>query len=73
VSRSAVGMTRLLTRVAGRSSWMLKLLFAQAARGVPLVALTDSRPPRWAPPINLPATGDEPEHALRRSYGNSGS
>jgi len=73
VSRSAVGMTRLLTNVAGRSSWMLKLLFAQAARGVPLVALTDSRPPRWAPPINLQATADEPEHALRRSYGNSGS
>jgi farnesyl-diphosphate farnesyltransferase len=73
VTRSAVGMTRLLTNVAGRSSWMLKLLFAQAARGVPLAEITDSRPPRWAPPINLQAAADEPEHALRRYYGNSGS
>src|ERR1700689_1793347 len=31
VTRSAVAMTRILTNVAGRSDWMLRLLFAQAA------------------------------------------
>jgi farnesyl-diphosphate farnesyltransferase len=72
VSRSAVGMTRVLTNVAGRSSWMLRLLFARAARGLPLAELADPRPPRPAP-VNSLATVDEPEHALRRSYGNSGS
>ncbi len=45
VTRSAVAMTRLLTNVAGRSDWMLRLLFAQAARGLP--AGTPLRP---APP-----------------------
>jgi farnesyl-diphosphate farnesyltransferase len=72
VTRSAVAMTRLLTNVAGRSDWMLRLLFAQAARGLPLARLSDLRRPRPAPP-SLEATVGEPEHALRRSYGNSGS
>jgi farnesyl-diphosphate farnesyltransferase len=73
VTRSAVAMTRLLTNVAGRSDWMLRLLFAQAARGLPLARLSDLRRPRPAPPNLDAATVDEPEHALRRSYGNSGS
>jgi farnesyl-diphosphate farnesyltransferase len=58
VTRSAVAMTRLFTDFAGRSDWMLRLLFAQAARGLPLAQ---------------PEALLEPEHALRRSYGNSGS
>ena len=73
VTRSAVAMTRLLTNVAGRSDGALRLLFAQAARGLPLARLSDLRRPRPAPPNLDAATVDEPEHALRRSYGNSGS
>jgi farnesyl-diphosphate farnesyltransferase len=73
VTRSAVAMTRLLTNVAVRSDAALRLLFAQAARGLPLARLSDLRRPRPAPPNLDAATVDEPEHALRRSYGNSGS
>ena len=73
VTRSAVAMTRLLTNVAGRSDGALRLLFAQAARGLPLARLSELRRPRPAPPSLDAATVDEPEHALRRSYGNSGS
>jgi farnesyl-diphosphate farnesyltransferase len=72
VSRRAVAMTRMLTMLAGRSDWMLRRLFAQAARGLPLARLTDVRNARPAP-INLEAESGEPQHALRRSYGNSGS
>jgi farnesyl-diphosphate farnesyltransferase len=62
VSRSAVAMTRLFTDAAGRSDSMLRLLFAMAARGLPLARLTDLRSPRAAP-------GSPP--TFRRSYGNS--
>src|SRR5271168_1842546 len=41
VKRSSVAMTRLLTDVAGRSDWMLKVLFAQTARGLPLAQLAE--------------------------------
>jgi farnesyl-diphosphate farnesyltransferase len=73
VRRSAVAMTRLLTQIAGRSDWMLRLLFAQAARGLPLVRLADLRRPR---PVAVNPAEDslrEPEYAARHSYGNSGS
>jgi farnesyl-diphosphate farnesyltransferase len=73
VTRSAVAMTRLLTNVAGRSDWMLRSLFAQAARGLPLARLSDLRRPR-PEPISLPdVSAGDLKHALRRSYGNSGS
>jgi farnesyl-diphosphate farnesyltransferase len=72
VTRSAVAMTRLSTDVAGRSNWMLRWLFVQAARGLPLARLSELRRPRPVP-ISLQVVADEPEHALRRSYGNSGS
>jgi len=72
VTRRAVAATRLLTRFAGRSDWLLRRLFAQAARGLPLGRLTDERRPRPAP-ISLEVDPGEPPHALRRSYGNSGS
>jgi farnesyl-diphosphate farnesyltransferase len=62
VSRSAVAMTRLFTDAAGRSDSMLRLLFAMAARGLPLARLADLRSSR-------PAPGSSP--AFRRSYGNS--
>ncbi len=73
VSRSAVAMTRLLTHVAGHSDWMLRLLFARAANGLPLARLSEQRQPRPAPPGLKETAAAEPEHSLRRSYGNSGS
>jgi farnesyl-diphosphate farnesyltransferase len=73
VTHSAVAMTRLLTSVAGRSDAALRLLFALAARGLPLARLSELRVRRPAP-VNLPdETVCEPEQALRSSYGNSGS
>jgi farnesyl-diphosphate farnesyltransferase len=73
VTRRAVAMTRLLTRVAGRSDWLLRRLFDQAARGVPL-----ARPPhpRQSCPAQISIPHDpaaEAEHSLQRSFGNSGS
>jgi farnesyl-diphosphate farnesyltransferase len=73
VTRSAVAMTRLLTAVAGRSDWMLRRLFAQAARGLPLARLTDLHRPRPAPIHRPEEPACETEHTLRRSYGNPGS
>lgn len=72
VTRSAVGLTRVLTHVAGHADWMLRILFAQAARGLPLARLPELRRQRPTP-SNITDSVREPEHALRRSYGNSGS
>jgi len=72
IKRSAVAMTRLLTNAAVRNDWMLRRLFALAARGLPLAHLTDLRSGRSAP-AKLEVPAGEPEHELRRSYGNSGS
>jgi farnesyl-diphosphate farnesyltransferase len=72
VARSTVALTRVLTNVAGHGDWMLRLLFAQAARGLPLARLPELRRQR-AVPLNPADAVREPEHALRRSYGNSGS
>jgi farnesyl-diphosphate farnesyltransferase len=73
ITRNAVAMTRLLTNVAGRSDWLLRGLFAQAARGLPLARLSELRRPRPAPMSQQEEPAREPERALRRSYGNSGS
>jgi farnesyl-diphosphate farnesyltransferase len=73
VPRSAVAMTRVLTQVAGRSDWMLRLLFAQAARGLPIAHLADLRRPRSVTVSLAEESIREPEYASRRSYGNSGS
>ena len=72
VTRSTVALTRVLTNVAGHGDWMLRILFAQAARGLPLARLPELRRQRAAP-LNPTDAVREPEHALRRSYGNSGS
>jgi farnesyl-diphosphate farnesyltransferase len=72
VTRSAVAMTRILTNVAGGSDWMLRRLFAQAARGLPLARLADVRQPRPSP-MQPEESACEPDHTLRRYYGNSGS
>jgi farnesyl-diphosphate farnesyltransferase len=73
VTRSAVAMTRVLTDVAGRSDWMLRRLFAQTARGLPLARLAEGQRPRPMPAGLQEQAADAPEQALRRSYGNSGS
>jgi len=73
VTHAAVAMTRLLTKVAGRSNLLLRLLFAQAARGLPLARLAELRVARPVPASLPEGSVREPEQALRRSYGNSGS
>lgn len=64
ISRSAVTMTRLLTDLSVRNDWLLRRLFAQAARGLPLAQLAE---------VRRPQTAHEPERARRRSYGSSAS
>jgi farnesyl-diphosphate farnesyltransferase len=71
VTRTAVSMTMLMTNTFIGNDWMLRHLFAGAARGLPLAHLPEPRWPR-ATPV-LPEHGAESEeHALRR-YGSSGS
>jgi farnesyl-diphosphate farnesyltransferase len=62
ISRSAVIMTRFLTDLSVRNDWLLRCLFAQAARGLPLARLADTPGPQC-----------EPEPTRRRSYGSSGT
>jgi len=73
VSHSAVSMTLALTNASVRSNWMLRRLFGLAARGVPLARISDVRRPRPAPAKASSEPDHEPEHALHRSYGGSGS
>jgi farnesyl-diphosphate farnesyltransferase len=73
VRRSTVAMIRLLTDVAGRSDWMLRRLFAQAARGLPLASLSDLQRPHPMPAGLQDEAAGAPERARRRSYGSSGS
>ncbi len=56
VSHFAVAMTRLLTDLCVRSDWMLRRLFAYAARGLPLASLP-APAPRPAAPENAPVAG----------------
>jgi farnesyl-diphosphate farnesyltransferase len=72
VTRSAVGMTRILTNAAVRRDAVLRLLFATAARGLPLVHLSEVRPSRPEPKISDAATV-EPAPALQRTYRSSGT
>lgn len=73
VARSAVTLTRLSTKFAGRSDWMLRRLFAQAARGLPLARLGELRRPTGVSAGVQQESACAPLPALRRSYGNSGS
>jgi farnesyl-diphosphate farnesyltransferase len=73
VKRSTVAMIRLLTEVTGRSDWMLRRLFAQAARGLPLASLPDLQRPHPMPAGLQDEAAGEPERARRCSYGSSGS
>ena len=80
ITRSAVSMTRLLTDLSLRSDFMLRGLFAGAARGLPLGRLGELRRPQavrteFEPPAGvdelLAARESEPQR--RRSYGSSGT
>jgi farnesyl-diphosphate farnesyltransferase len=85
ISRSQVTMTRILTDFSIRNDWMLRRLFAWAARGLPLEPLAppaDTRrnhPPRqelraeFDPPSGESLAAGETEPLRRRSYGSSGS
>jgi farnesyl-diphosphate farnesyltransferase len=79
ISRSAVSMTRLLTGLLLRNDWLLRRLFAQAARGLPLVRLAQVRRPLPARmdledlPAGDYAAAHGAERARRRSYGSSGT
>jgi farnesyl-diphosphate farnesyltransferase len=71
VSRTAVRMTMLATNTFIGNDWVLRRLFAAAARGVPLARLPEMRRSRPTPVM----TGNDAEsadHPLRR-YGSSGS
>jgi farnesyl-diphosphate farnesyltransferase len=74
VSHAAVSMTVALTNASVRSNWMLRRLFSMAARGVPLAHISDVRAARPMPTKTTSMETDrEPEQALRRSYGGSGT
>lgn len=73
IRRSAVSLTLLLTNLAVKNDWMLKRLFAWAARGLPLARLPDPRRPRVVP-MKIENDADiEPQRTRLRSYGSSGS
>jgi farnesyl-diphosphate farnesyltransferase len=72
VTRTAVSMTMLITNTFIGNDWVLRRLFAGAARGLPLARLPDARWPRPAPVLCGHDAESEQEHALRR-YGSSGS
>ena len=72
VTRTAVSMTMLMTNVFIGNDWMLRRLFAAAARGLPLARLPEMRSPRPAPVLRDNDLGSEEEHTLRR-YGSSGT
>jgi farnesyl-diphosphate farnesyltransferase len=76
VSRTAVKMTMLATNTFIGNDWVLRGLFAAAARGVPLARLPEVRRPRPMP-VMTDNDGDSAvdsaaDHPLRR-YGSSGS
>jgi farnesyl-diphosphate farnesyltransferase len=65
VTHSAVAMTRILTTFAVHNDWLLRRLFALAARGLPLAALSDVRRPQ---PVHGFDAEEETAQA-RHSYG----
>jgi farnesyl-diphosphate farnesyltransferase len=75
VSRRAVALTRISTDFALRNDWLLRRLFARAARGLPLAELGEVRRPMPPEPERVPLEPErallEPERALRRSYRSS--
>jgi farnesyl-diphosphate farnesyltransferase len=72
VSRTAVSMTMLMTNTFIGNDWMLRRLFALAARRLPLARVPEARRPRPTPPVMSDNDAEREQHALRR-YGSSGS
>ncbi|HEX3951286.1 MAG TPA: phytoene/squalene synthase family protein [Steroidobacteraceae bacterium] len=72
VTRTAVSMTLFMTNTFIGSDWILRRLFAAAARGLPLARLPEMRLPRPAPVLQDSGADSEQEHTLRR-YGSSGT
>jgi farnesyl-diphosphate farnesyltransferase len=85
ISRRAVGLTRHLTDLAVRNDWLLRRLFDQAARGLPLARLNEVQRPQPSPEAHgaasgthvaalddLAAVGADGAHGWRR-YGGSGT
>jgi farnesyl-diphosphate farnesyltransferase len=68
VSRKAVAMTRISTDIALRNDWLLRRLFAFAARGLPLAVVGETRRPVMT---TESVVEQEPGRALRRSMGSS--
>ncbi|MDE2305772.1 MAG: phytoene/squalene synthase family protein [Gammaproteobacteria bacterium] len=68
VSHFAVAMTRMLTDLGVRRDWMLRGLFAQAARGLPLAAL-----PEGAHRPSMESRTSAAEDAERRRFGSTGT
>jgi farnesyl-diphosphate farnesyltransferase len=73
IRRSAVSTTLLMTNLAVANDWMLKRLFAWAARGLPLARLPDVRRPRVVLVKSDYDAAIEPQQTRLRSYGGSGS
>ena len=70
ISRTAVRLTMLMSNTVIGNDWMLRRLFSMAARGVPLVALSEVRRPR---PALLRSDGSGEAGQELRRYGSSGS
>jgi len=79
ISRSAVSWTRFFTNLSVRNDWLLRRLFARAARGLPLAGLAEVRRPQpgrpdvEVRPIEEFAAVHGAEPVRRRSYGSSGT
>jgi farnesyl-diphosphate farnesyltransferase len=76
ISRRAVSLTRLFTDLSVRNDWLLRRLFARAARGLPVAALTAIRcpqPTRLGHPAGELPAAHASEPARRRSFGGSGT
>jgi farnesyl-diphosphate farnesyltransferase len=73
IPRTAVSTAVMLTNLAVANDWMLRRLFAGAARGLPLARPPDVRRPRVVPMKSDHDAAIEPQHTRLRSYGSSGS
>jgi farnesyl-diphosphate farnesyltransferase len=76
ISRRAVSLTRLFTDLSVRNDWLLRRLFARAARGLPVAALTATRgpqPSRLGHPADEAPAAHESAPVRRRSFGSSGT